>query len=191
MRESPRSLDYASAPPATPRWRANRTWHLITVCIAVTVLLAGVLRILPWLGFGGGSLQPATAQEMADAQASYDRRERFAARGDGFYTLTDIIDRTRRGVATEEEIVQRLGPPDGLFQAGGRRMLVYYYDRFGKKDWFAAAEFQGGVLVHFGYNGTPMLPPSQLLPYAPLTTTTTELATAPATAPEPATTRPS
>ena len=102
-----------------------------------------------------------------------------------------MLDRTKRGVATEQEIVQRLGPPDGYVQGGGRRILVYYYDRFGKRDWYAAAEFQNGVLVHFGYNGTSMLPPSQLLPYVPFTTTTTRPATAPASAPEPATTRPS
>jgi hypothetical protein len=114
------------------------------------------------------TIQPATPEEIANAQAAYDRVERNSVRGDCFYLLADALDRTRRGAATEREIIERLGPPDGVFPSDRRRLLVYYYNRFGNQDWFAMAEFQDGVLLQFGYNGTPTLPPAKLLPFEPL-----------------------
>ena len=151
---------------------ANRSYRRLAlwlVLVLALLLVAGAVFFMPWprlvLGLMMGPIEPATPQELAAAQAAYDRTERNGARGTRFYALADAVDRTGRGTMTEAEVVQRLGPPDGLAQYGQRRLVVYYYDRFGKRDWFALAEFQAGVLLNFGYNGTPMLPPSELIPY--------------------------
>ena len=100
-------------------------------------------------------------------------------RGVKFYELCSELDDNGRGTLTEQEIVQRLGPPDGMVQSGTTRALFYYWDRFGNRDWWAAPSFNNGVLVHFAYNDVRM----QTLRLQPYPQTQPAQAQSPATTP--------
>jgi hypothetical protein len=155
------------------------------LCLGLSLLLAWpVLRyvVAPMMG-GMVKLTPATPTELAASQAAYDHSERNGSRGSRFCALADDLDRTGRGVMTEQEIVARLGPPDGQLKEGTFKLLVYYWDRFGSKDWYAAADMSNGVLVHFAYNTSSSMRPSELRPYVPAPATTSQPATSPATTP--------
>ena len=71
-------------------------------------------------------------------------------------------------------MVQTLGPPD-LMQRGpaaGDASFVYFYDRFGHKDWAVYIWFQNGNPT-IGYNDASVNASTypQMQPYAPLPTT--------------------
>ena len=172
--------------PPEPTDRRLVLW----ICLSFAVLAAAAATWhVPWhrlVRLPAPTLLPATPAEIAAAQAAYDRLERNKSRGDRFYALTHELDRTGRGRMTEQQIVQRLGTPDGQYQRGTSRMIVYYYAESGPNDSYAAAVFNN-ALVHFGYNASSQLPASQLRPYA-----APAPATGPSTAPatSPATTRP-
>ena len=135
--------------------------------VVMLLVLAGCVGLMIVGGMMNRGLTPATPREIAAAQSAYDRAERFGSRGGKFYELTSVLDRTGRGVLTEREIVQRLGPPDGQLTGGGSKVLAYYYGRSGARDDVAVVELPGGVLVHFGYTGMSQYPPSKLQPYVP------------------------
>ena len=147
--------------------------------LIVMLVLAG------WLGLGvlGGRLTRfprATPKQIADAQAAFDRTDR--ARGQPFTELVRLLDENGRGLLTEQELVQRLGTPDGQIASRGSTVLAYNYDGSGTRDQGAFAEFSGGVLVSFGYTSTSDYPPLRLQPYVPPPAATRPTA-APATAP--------
>ena len=79
---------------------------------------------------------------------------------------------------TEQQIVQRLGNPDGVIGPAGSRALIYYYVPSDGEASFVAVDLRVNVLLHMGYNDASQLPRSALQPYRPPQRTT-----APATPP--------
>ena len=123
--------------------------------VVVFLVLVGCLGIMVVGGMFNRGLTPATPQEIAAAQTAYDRGERFGSRGKRFYELTSVLDRTGRGVLNEQEILQRLGPPDGQLTWGGSKELAYYNGRSG--DDVAFVELTGGVPVSYTHLTLPTI----------------------------------
>jgi hypothetical protein len=140
----------------------GRTHWRVPAWLIVMLVLGGWLGLM-LLGGRFTRFPKATPKEIADAQAAFERADR--ARGESFTRLVTLLDQNGRGLLTEQELVQRLGPPDGQVIVGPGKELVYYYDRFGTRDEVVMAELSGGVLVHFAYTDASQWPSSQLQPY--------------------------
>ena len=120
-----------------------------------------IIRLLP-------PSRPPSPQQVAAAQAAFDAQERpSGVRGDAFFQLASTLDLRGRGSMTEQQIVQRLGNPDGVIGPAGSRSLIYYYVPSDGEASFVAVDLRVNVLLHMGYNDASQLPRSALQPYRP------------------------
>ena len=93
-------------------------------------------------------------RSVDDARLAYMSEEGHARRGRLFQQLVQMLAvDTRmadaRRALSVSEIMEVLGPPDMVKRGGARQSFVYYYDRYGTKDW--------AVLFETGHDGTVML----------------------------------
>jgi hypothetical protein len=62
---------------------------------------------------------------------------------------------------TMDDAFELLGPPDLEKTSSSSVRWIYFYDRFGKKDWFVSVSFsQDDPYASFGYNASSTLNPA-------------------------------
>ncbi len=155
--------------------------------LAGLVVLPPLLLVLVGWPLVGRGTSGQFAAQIPRLSADYLQAEGHARRGAKFEQLAlALSDKALSGSPpTEAEMVRTLGPPD-LMQSGpaaGDASFVYFYDRFGRKDWAVFASFQSGQLT-IGYNDASVNASTytQMRPYAPLPATV-PAATVPITSP--------
>lgn len=69
--------------------------------------------------------------------------------------------------ANLRHILDSCGSPDGYMgQIDGDLELIYYYNRFGTKDWVAYVTLKNGFLTDIGYNGATVNDHSDFIKWA-------------------------
>jgi hypothetical protein len=156
VQQAGHELPLAAIAPAA--LRARRRWRVMVMLLALC-FIAPVIVALVWLR---GELDDATGQSaiakpipgapgpyeprLASAYRRYLQSESRARRGSAFancaMALNTLMVPGGGGAAgggprtvSEDELLFYLGPPDLMRAAGGRTSYVYFYDRYGTKDW--------------------------------------------------------
>lgn len=123
--------------------------------LSLLTLLAVVL--LPAAGCGN----PTPLPTVGTLSKAYLSAEGHGNRGPRFAELVLRMDQqvVAGPVPTSRAALTKLlGPADYTRTAGQRQYDVYLHDRFAKRDWFVAVEYDArGVLVGYGYNAASEL----------------------------------
>ena len=149
-------------PERSPSRSRARPW--IVAAAVLGAVGTGAVLFTTLRGLGTFLTAPSPQEPLSRAVADYKERElKRGFRGPYFDDLTSHLDHARlRGTPlTRAEMLDHLGAPDLVAGPPGRRRYLYFYDRFGKKDWWACMFLSGERVSHFGYNATSELDPSQ------------------------------
>jgi hypothetical protein len=122
-----------------------------TIVMIVSIgMVAAVLLLSTGLRIFSKNQSQGTLQDALDR---YTLKERARGkRGMAFYEVTLHLDQ-RRGQMGESEIIGYLGTPDlvGSVPSSPDRLLIYFYDRDGDRDWIACANLAENGLRYFSY----------------------------------------